>query len=349
MNIEEFKKRKKEIEEKFGSWTAHSIQLGNGISTMDVVNADFDQFTSKASELTSKADPEKCLYMHVNEPSRWEMQSPTSSRIKRIVQIVSDICQKPWEKLRVLDLACLEGGFSIEFALRGANVLGIEGREANIAKARFAKDALSLTNVDFIQDDVRNISPEKYGRFDVVLCLGILYHLNSPDVFSFVEKIAEICDRLVVIDTELSLIPDQFCTYKNNTYWGTVVQEHEITLTKEEKLKNLWMSLDNPFSFVFTRFSLFNFLQQTGFSSVYECAIPPVLGCGTWGTFVAIKGEKLEQALISPGEGVEEYVEVDSGRYDSELHTLISHPYVRLGLMVRGFLKGVQKKFAPKR
>jgi hypothetical protein len=59
------------------------------------------------------ADPEKCLHMHVNEPARWEMQSPTSSRVERIVQIVSDICQKPWEKLRVLVYTCLNFMFAI--------------------------------------------------------------------------------------------------------------------------------------------------------------------------------------------------------------------------------------------
>jgi SAM-dependent methyltransferase len=351
MKIEEIQKKKKEIEEKFGPWTAHDINLGDGISTMNVIDIDAKQFTPKVSdELTSKADAEKSLYLHAKDASRWEGQSPTSSRVKRIVQIVSDICQKPWENLRVLDLACLEGGFSIEFALRGASVLGIEGREAHIAKAKFVKGVLSLTNVDFIQDDVRNISSEKYGHFDVVLCLGILYHLDSPDVFLFIEKIAEICDHLVVIDTEISLVPEQACTYKGNTYWGTIIKEHESTVTQEEKLKNLWMSLDNSYSFVFTRFSLFNFFQKTGFSSVYECAIPPVLGCGTWATFVAIKGESIEQALISPGEqGVEEYMEIGSRRNDSELHTLISHPYVRLGLTIRRFLKEAQKKFAPRR
>ncbi len=72
---------------------------------------------------------------------------------------------------------------AVELARLGANVVGIEGREANLAKARFAKEALSLENPEFHQDDVRNLSKEKYGRFDVVLCLGILYHLNRQTFF----------------------------------------------------------------------------------------------------------------------------------------------------------------------
>src|SRR3989442_14143808 len=97
----------------------------------------------------------------------------------------SDITNKPLDSLRVLDLACLEGLYGKEFARHGAAVFGKEGRKANIEKARFAKDALALENIRFVQDNVRNLSVQKYGYFDVVLCLGILYHLHVPDVFHF--------------------------------------------------------------------------------------------------------------------------------------------------------------------
>ena len=48
------------------------------------------------------------------------------------------------QDLRVLDLACLEAQFGIEFALHGSNVVGVEGREVNLAKAQFAKDIPQL-------------------------------------------------------------------------------------------------------------------------------------------------------------------------------------------------------------
>src|ERR1700722_5752392 len=99
-------------------------------------------------------------------------------KLRRIVQCVFDLTGGSVEGLRILDLACLEGLFAIEFARHKARCLGIEGREANIEKARFAKDVLSLDSLEFVQDDVRNLSLEKYGEFDVVLCLGLLYHLD---------------------------------------------------------------------------------------------------------------------------------------------------------------------------
>jgi 2-polyprenyl-3-methyl-5-hydroxy-6-metoxy-1,4-benzoquinol methylase len=88
-----------------GAWTAHCIYLGEGIYTFD------------------------------------EPQVPRAdSRLRRCLQVAADMVLEPLDKIRVLDLACLEGMFAIEFALHGARVVGIEGREVNLAKAQFAKN-----------------------------------------------------------------------------------------------------------------------------------------------------------------------------------------------------------------
>ena len=76
--------------------------------------------------------------------------------------------------LRILDLACLEGLFSLELAMQGARVVGVEIREGNLTKARFAAEALGVSGVEFVRDDVRNVDAGRYGRFDVILCSGIL-------------------------------------------------------------------------------------------------------------------------------------------------------------------------------
>jgi 2-polyprenyl-3-methyl-5-hydroxy-6-metoxy-1,4-benzoquinol methylase len=54
--------------------------------------------------------------------------------------------------------------------MHGAEAVGIEFREESLAKARFAKDYFGLDRFSFYQDDVRNLSREKYGEFDVVIC-----------------------------------------------------------------------------------------------------------------------------------------------------------------------------------
>jgi len=274
LNRDEIAAVKKDAVERLGAWTAHNIHLGSGVYTMDAPQND--------------------------------------SRIRRVLQVAADITGKPLDKLRVLDLACLEGQFGIEFAQHGAEVVAIEGREANLAKARVVKDHLSLRNLELVLDDVLNLSPEKYKHFDVVLCLGILYHLDAPDVMEFVQRISAVCTRVVIIDTHFSLQDKESFTWNGHVYWGQRKSEHHSSASKDEKTGKLWQSLDNTKVFHFTRASLCNLLRHVGFTSVYECLNPyehhnphwpgPSVDDRhtTWKnrtTFVAIKGQK--QTVLS--------------------------------------------------
>ena len=229
--------------------------------------------------------------------TRGNLQVP-HTRLKRIVQVVSDLSEKPLSECRILDLGCLDGIFSIEFAKHGANTIGVEIREANIKKAIFCKEALELHNLDFRQDDVRNISIESYGRFDAIVCSGILYHLPAADAIKLINRMYEIVNRVVVIDTHVALKPIERFMYGDDEYWGRIYREHSDSATIEMKAKSLWASADDPTSFWFTRPSLVNILNEAGFSSVYECFTPAHLNFGRPGlehrercTFVALKDD----------------------------------------------------------
>ena len=78
------------------------------------------------------------------------------------------------------DLGCLEGGFSLAFAQLGAEVVAIEARAENFEKCRLVQEHFGLPNLRFVQGDVKDFDRARYGDFDVVLALGILYHLDDP-------------------------------------------------------------------------------------------------------------------------------------------------------------------------
>jgi SAM-dependent methyltransferase len=186
------------------------------------------------------------------------------TRLKRVLQIARDLAGKPLHSCRVLDLGCLEGQFAIEFARTGAEVIGVEAREANIQKARFARQVLQLDNLKLIQDDVRNLSRQKYGMFDVILCSGILYHLGVPDVFGFVERMHETSKRLLIVDTHTSLRQtNRAVTHKGNDYYGYDWREYPDDDIEVAKRERLWASWENPVSFIFTRPSLVNLFSHT--------------------------------------------------------------------------------------
>jgi SAM-dependent methyltransferase len=248
-----------------GEWTAHNIHLGGDLYTLDQSHPKFRQQ----------------LAAH-------------GVHLRRILQIVSDHAARPLRSLRVLDLGCLEGLYAIEFARHGAEVVGIEGREAGVVKSRFAKDALGLDRLTFLQGDVRDLSAARHGRFDVVLCLGVLYHLDAPAVFHFVERMAEVCTRLCIIDTHVGLRPNIAHDHRGRTYHGFAFREFAETATEADKARAAWSALDNVRSFWLTRPSLYNLLARSGFPSVSTCQVPAVPGA--WldrDTIVALRGDEV--------------------------------------------------------
>jgi hypothetical protein len=217
-----------------------------------------------------------------------------------ITQIIEDWRKKSWADLRILDLACLEGVYSTELALQGAKVVGIEGRKANLIKADFVKNALEISNLEYVLDDVRNLSVEKYGKFDVIICAGILYHLDQKDIYPFLKQIYETCEGILILDTHFTQSPTQEVIYEGVSYAGSPYLEHQEESSQEERLKLLHASLHNSFSFWLTRSSLLNILSRLGFTTVQECLVPALLNeYEDRGMFIATKGKRTSLITVS--------------------------------------------------
>jgi tRNA (mo5U34)-methyltransferase len=79
----------------------------------------------------------------------------------------------------VLDIGCNAGFYAMEMKRRGAlRVVGIDSDEKYLAQARFAAE------VNGIELDLRKMDVYEVGslgeRFDIVLFMGVLYHLRHP-------------------------------------------------------------------------------------------------------------------------------------------------------------------------
>lgn len=225
---------------------------------------------------------------------------PVQPRLKRIIQTISDWAGGDLQGLRIADLGCLEGQFALEAALLGAEVVGIEGREGPVKKAEFVRDLVGAKRATFFHDDVRNFSKEKYGEFDVIICSGILYHLDTPDVMAFIERMYEACRALVIVDTHVALKPRDKFTHRGVDYFGLRVTEHAESTSVLDRLARTWSSLDNTESFWLTRSSLYNLLANSGFTSCLEAEVPLMVGLGDRLTIVAMKGRALS---FRTGEG----------------------------------------------
>lgn len=231
-----------QVRGRVGPWTSHSIHLGHGVYTRD---------------------PE----------DNW--------RVDLFSRIMRDFGFPQIAGIRILDLACLEGLFAIEYARQGALTVGIEGRAANVEKALFARDVLGLSSCTILQDDVRNLEARGLGNFDVVLCAGILYHLNAADAIEFIRQIARCTNKLAIFDTHIApddLVVNPFSlsapmsdvAVRNEGYRGRFFQEHPPGSSSEAKASRLWASLDNDLSFWFSKASLHDALKNNGFAAVYD-------------------------------------------------------------------------------
>jgi tRNA (mo5U34)-methyltransferase len=79
----------------------------------------------------------------------------------------------------VLDVGCNAGFYSLEMKKRGAaRVLGVDSDERYLAQARFAADVAGA-DIEFRTMSVYEL-PALGERFDVVLFMGVLYHLRHP-------------------------------------------------------------------------------------------------------------------------------------------------------------------------
>jgi tRNA (mo5U34)-methyltransferase len=107
---------------------------------------------------------------------------------------------------RVLDLGCNAGFWALRVIEAGcSHVVGIDGRRMHIDQASlvFAVNGVPRHRYEFVCADVFDLDYLRFGSFDIVLCLGLLYHVSKP--VELFERIAATNAGIVVIDTALSL------------------------------------------------------------------------------------------------------------------------------------------------
>ena len=262
MPDEELARQRLEVIAQHGRWSAQNIEIGDGVYTMETGRV----FAAER-------------------------------RIARSVQIVSDVAGAALSELRILDLGAYECGFSIELAEHGADVTAIEVREEHVAKGEFVRAARGLDNLKLVQGDIRSLSELVEGEFDVVLCLGLIYHLDANDALAMLADIAGLTRRFAIVEGQISLSRATQETIDGVEYSGLLYPEDEADPGSGVKMRE---------AFWFTRQSLVRAMQRAGFSTVAEVHFPFVREVIPWQdhvTMLAFKGEPVPMRAI-PSDGV---------------------------------------------
>ena len=206
----------------------------------------------------------------------------TDTRLAAIRRIIRTRFGNDISGLTVADLGCLEGGFALALALEGADVVGIEAREANLAKAELLGRWFNLKNLTFQLADVKTFTAEAFGSFDVVLALGIAYHLDRPA--AWLHQIAKATKTLLVIDSHFAPADDAALAAmqadirglsaleveSGTNYPGRWYSEFEEHISSTALEAQQWASWSNHRSFWLTEESILLALVNAGFDNVTQ-------------------------------------------------------------------------------
>ena len=113
----------------------------------------------------------------------------------------------------VLDIGAWDGFYSFEAEKRGAKRIlatdsyvwrGVKLGSGGSKKGFLLARKILNSQVEDLFIDILDISPEKIGTFDVVLFLGVLYHMRHP--LLSLEKVASVTNEMAIIETATDML-----------------------------------------------------------------------------------------------------------------------------------------------
>lgn len=131
-----------------------------------------------------------------------------AGRGEYIVQLIRQAILKRWsekeiEDLSLVDVGCYDGWITCRLAslLPLKRIVGVEPREKNLRKGAHVRSTLGIASrCEFVQGDVDHLNETLNGeKFDIVVCVGLLYHL--PSISSGIESLYRVCKQLLFVET----------------------------------------------------------------------------------------------------------------------------------------------------
>jgi len=125
---------------------------------------------------------------------------------------INSLISNDSKELRILDLGCNAGYYSIMAAKEGSYVIGIEASPKYFNQALFLKEYYeklwnTKLNIEYKNKDILDVNFNNIGKFDYIFALSILYHIGKNKYGKGTPK--EIEEQIKTI-THLSKLTDNF-------------------------------------------------------------------------------------------------------------------------------------------
>jgi SAM-dependent methyltransferase len=220
----------------------------------------------------------------------WTTERGVVAEIDMRVRVVVDAVGGSLAGKSVVDLGCLEGGFTIAFARAGAvEAVGIEARTISHRRCEIARRFSRVRNARFVQGDVKEVLAGTADGFDVVFAAGILYHVADP--FGLLRAIAASCRDVALIDTHVAVAgaPSHGCsaelverTLGGHVWRGRTFGEYPVASDSGSKEELLWAAWSDAVSFWPVESDLVEMMRRAGFARVEKVEPDPSGASGGW-------------------------------------------------------------------
>ena len=197
-----------------------------------------------------------------------------------------------FKEKRVIDIGCLDGQYSFYAERQGASeVVAIDINEEQFGKQLFTGQNWSYgflyahkqfnSKVKYVFPySVYDLSPSSFGQFDVVLFLGVIYHLVHP-VLSL-ERINKVLKRggVMVLEAEISNTNTMFChKLQYNTHKFPVINTDKISPESHaKKARRLFNFPYRLFRLLFLKLDDFRLRLSSISKRVITVIIPSIYG-----------------------------------------------------------------------
>src|SRR5712692_387089 len=129
-----------------------------------------------------------------NQPHYVALSSKETPWLSRLIE---QIKQTGMTLTNAIDVGCGPGHFSRVLHEAGINVLGVDGRASNVEAARIANPQIPFHEANVEDDVILTL-----GTFDLVLCLGLLYHLENT--FLAIRNLCRITNGVLIGESRIA-------------------------------------------------------------------------------------------------------------------------------------------------
>lgn len=143
-------------------------------------------------------------------------------RLEEISEVIKSLNGDEGKQIRILDLGCAQGFFSLSLAELGYDVTGVDFLEENINVCKFLANENSQYDIKFFQADaIEFINGIEKDQFDIVLGFSLFHHLIAEKGLSFVQELLGILAE----KTKFSFF--ELAVKEEPVYWAEALPKDE--------------------------------------------------------------------------------------------------------------------------